>query len=343
MPLTQVSAALLSSEANAQGFRNRIINGDMRIDQRNAGASVNITGTAAYPVDRFYGFATQTSRLTMQRNAGSVTPPVGFTNYVGATVVSAASLSGGDEFTLTQVIEGFNTADFAWGSANAVTVTLSFWVRSSLTGTFSGSLRNDGAARSYPFTFTISAANTWELETVTISGDTSGTWLTNNGAGVIVTFGLGAGPSKKTTAGAWAAGNFTQSTGSVDLVSTNGATFYITGVQLEAGTVADPFERIDYGRQLIQCQRYYEAVADRFIWAGNATNGVTYFYAIPFGVTKRATPTITITNTDASGFPSSASSVAGTTTLAAVRLSRVASATANGSLFADSITASSEL
>jgi hypothetical protein len=154
------------------GARNRIINGDMRIDQRNAGASVTPSTSAdGWPADRFLVAVSQNSKLTTQQNAGSVTPPAGFTNYLGVTSSSAYSILTSDYFIAQQNIEGYNVADLAWGTANAKTVTLSFWVRSSLTGTFGGALRNSGLNRSYPFTYSISAANTWEQKKITISGD----------------------------------------------------------------------------------------------------------------------------------------------------------------------------
>ena len=258
MPLTQVSAALLSSEANAQGFRNRIINGDMRIDQRNAGASVT-PATDSYTLDRWGYASSQASKFTVQQNAGSVTPPAGFTNYLGATVASAVTIAASDYFWIQQFIEGLNIADLGWGSANAQTVTLSFWVRSSLTGTFGGALQNSASNRSYPFSYTISAANTWEQKSITIPGDTAGTWLTTNGKGIRLSFGLGVGSDRTGPAGAWAATNYASATGATSVVGTAGATFYLTGVQLETGTVAEQFERLDYGRQLIQCQRYLPA------------------------------------------------------------------------------------
>jgi hypothetical protein len=238
------------------GFVNRIINGDMRIDQRNAGASVTPSDTA-YGLDRWSFRLTQASKFTTQQNAGSVTPPAGYTNYLGITSSSAYSVVSSDFFTLVQYIEGYNLADLAWGTASAQTVTLSFWVRSSLTGTFGGSFNNTNNARSYPFTFSISATNTWEFKTVVVPGDTSGTWDTTTGRGVGVRFNLGAGSTFSGTAGSWSGSTLFAPTGATSVVGTNGATFYITGVQLEVGSVATPFERRPYGAELALCQRYY--------------------------------------------------------------------------------------
>ena len=238
--------------------RNRIINGAMVIDQRNAGASVTNTAGAVYTLDRWKIYGSQASKFTVQQNAGSVTPPVGFRNYLGVTSASAYTVGSGEEFEVYQLIEGFNTSDLGFGTANASTVTLSFWVRSSLTGTFGGALQNSASTRSYPFSYTISAANTWEQKSITIAGDTSGTWLgATNGIGIQVYFGLGQGSSMSNTAGAWATGNFNNATGATSVVGTNGATFYITGVQLEQNTSATPFERRLYNQELANCQRYY--------------------------------------------------------------------------------------
>jgi hypothetical protein len=277
-----------------QGFRNRIINGDMRIDQRNAGASLSPTSAAyGYAVDRFPAYnSTAGSKFSIQRSTDA---PTGFSNSVVVTSSSAYSVASGDQFYFCQFIEGFNSSDFAFGTASAKTVTLSFWVKSSLTGTFGGSLMNSAYNRSYPFSYTISAANTWEQKTVTIAGDTTGTWIgSTNGLGLRVHFGLGIGSTYSGTAGAWAAAERYAPTGAVSVVGTNGATWYITGAQLEVGSVATPFERRDYGRELIMCQRYYFEYPLGFMFPGNqdGTTRLTLYTNTP--VTLRATPTLTM-------------------------------------------------
>jgi hypothetical protein len=305
------------SAVNSLGFRNRIINGDMRIDQRNAGASVatSTATTLVYTIDRFGYYVTATSKFTMQQNAGSVTPPTGFTNYLGMTSTSAYSVSSTDELGILQPIEGFNVADLGWGAAGAQSVTLSFWVRSSLTGTFGGTLRNASAARSYPFSFTISAANTWEQKTITIAGDTSGTWGTGNGVGIYVTFSMGAGSTKAGTAGSWQTANFISATGATNMVGTNGATFYITGVQLEAGSVATPFERRDYGRELVMCLRYYWRInttgsAGQPIASGNAENTTRGYINLTLPQPMRTSPTCSVSSLSHLGLRGGGSNVA---------------------------------
>ena len=260
-----VALAQQASTGVSPGFRNRIINGGMTIDQRNAGASVT-PANDAYTLDRWQVNISDSSKFTIQQDAGAVTPPVGFTDYLGVTSSSAFSLAAGSYFVLDQKIEGFNVADLGWGTANAKTVTLSFWVRSSLTGTFGGVLRNSAENRSYPYTYTISSANTWEQKSVTIAGDTSGTWLTTTGVGIYVGFGLGVGTTYSGTAGAWAGSTFASATGATSVVSTNGATFYITGVQLEVGSTATSFDYRPYGTEFSLCERYFQK------YSGN-TNG----------------------------------------------------------------------
>jgi hypothetical protein len=288
------------------GFKNRIINPEMDIDQRRAGASVTITDTGAntYTLDRWFAYGNNASKFSVQQNAGSVTPPAGFTNYLGVTSLAATTVASGDQYIIGQAVEGFNVSDLAWGTASAATITISFRVYSSLTGTFGGALRNSAGNRSYPFTYTISAANTWELETITIPGDTSGTWVTNNGVGLYLYLGLGVGSTYLGTAGAWAAATFTSATGSTNVVATNGATFYLTGVQLERGSNATSFEFRDYGRELAMCQRYCfsklgsqgSGGAAMLGAAGNARSTTKAYVQFTFPTTMRQTPVLTVVN-----------------------------------------------
>lgn len=244
---------------NASIMKNRIINGAMVIDQRNGGASISTSsGIFTYTVDRWRTVYSQTGKFTLQQNQGSVTPPVGFVNYLGATSSSAYSVGSSELFVIQQLIEGYNIADLGWGTASAKPVTLSFQVYSSLTGTFGGSLQNNAANRSYPFSYSIPVANTWTTVSVTIAGDTTGTWLTTNGMGIQLSFSIGSGSALSGTAGSWAAGNYLSATGATSVVGTNGATFYITGVQLEVGSSATGFEYRQYQQELALCQRYYQ-------------------------------------------------------------------------------------
>jgi hypothetical protein len=277
---------------NASIMKNRIINGAMVIDQRNAGASVaTSTSSSVYTLDRWSALYAQTSKYTVQQNAGSVTPPVGFTNYLGVTSTSAYSVTSTDYFCVVQKIEGYNVADLGWGTADAKTVTLSFQVRSSLTGTFGGAIQNSAQTRSYPFSYTISSANTWTTVSVTIAGDTSGTWLTTNGIGAWVIFNLGSGSTFSGTAGAWATANLTNPTGATSVVGTSGATFYITGVQLEVGSSATGFEYRQYGQEFQLCQRYYQIASLNYYMYGVSAG--SYSNTVPYQTTARATPTVT--------------------------------------------------
>lgn len=291
------NAVTLASLANSGYLRNRIINGNMQIDQRNAGASVSTaSGAAAYTLDRWKIDYSQTSKFTLQQNAGSVTPPIGFLNYLGITSSSAYSVVAGDYFLLSQAIEGFNTADLGFGTANASTITLSFWVRSSLTGTFGGAIQNSAVNRSYPFSYVINSANTWEYKTVTIPGDTTGTWIgATNGIGIQVSFSIGMGSTRSGTANTWQAGNFLAPTGATSVVGTNGATFYITGVQLEVGTQATPFEWRPYPVEFLMCQRYYQQQLNNGSrWLPTMYQESQYLYGvIPLQTFMRVGPTVT--------------------------------------------------
>lgn len=300
------SAQLQSYATNGVAMKNRIINGAMVIDQRNVGASVT-PANAAYTLDRWKSSQTTASKYSVQQNAGSVTPPVGFTNYLGVTSLSAYSVGTSDSFWVGQYIEGYNVADLNWGTANAKTVTLSFWVRSSLTGTFGGALVNSAFNRSYPYSYTISAANTWEQKTITITGDTTGTWQTTTSTGIVVIFGLGVGSTVSGTAGSWAGADYESATGATSVVGTNGATFYITGVQLEVGTSATGFEYRQYQQELALCQRYcqyYRTGSSGFGSFGYGRQTTTtvsrLFTSFPL---MRTTPTLSLGGTFALDIP----------------------------------------
>jgi hypothetical protein len=287
---------------NASIMKNRIINGAMVIDQRNAGASVTNTTGALFPVDRFSIAGSQASKFTAQQ---STTAPTGYINSLLCTSSSAYTVGASEDFTIRQSVEGLNCTDLGWGTANAQTVTLSFWVRSSLTGTFGGSISNSASDRFYPFSFTINSANTFEQKSITIAGDTSGTWLTTNGIGLRIIWSLGAGATVSGTAGAWTSSYFRSVTGAVSLVGTSGATFYITGVQLEVGSSATGYEYRQYGQELALCQRYFEKSNNQGEAVGSAgsngeidhygstDSGGNIVFGSGFAVVKRTTPTMT--------------------------------------------------
>ena len=308
-------SSLQGAAASPFGLKNRIINGDMVIDQRNAGASVTASTTGAYALDRWYLEEATDGAATVQQVSDG---PTGFTNSLRVTVTSTdTSIGASQYFEVDQNIEGFNTADLGFGTASASTITISFWVKSSLTGTFGGSIRNSAANRSYPFSYTINAANTWEKETITIAGDTTGTWIgATNGIGLRLTFALAAGSSLSGTVNTWAGSNLLAPTGSTNLMGTASATWQITGVQLERNITATPFEWIPYGTELALCQRYC------FVYRPS-TNFAPYLMAhginttsmrglLKFPQTMRAAPSLTFTaaNTFQWSFGNVATSIA---------------------------------
>jgi hypothetical protein len=288
-------ASLQGAAASPFGLKNRIINGDMVIAQRGTALiSVSTDPTPRnYPVDRFFCAASGGGVYSTQQSS---TAPANFNNSIINTVTTAdSSIAAGDVYYMAQAIEGFNIADLGWGTANAQTVTLSFWVRSSVTGTFSGSIRNALANRAYVFTYTISAANTWEKETITIPGDTSGTWDTTTGAGAFIAWDLGSGTNFNGTASSWTAGNYLRASSAVNWIATNGATFYITGVQLEQNTSATPFERRLYNQELANCQRYYVPLGGNLVGMLNGSGTAQGFAFLP--VTPRTTPSVSYSGT----------------------------------------------
>jgi len=283
MALTQVDQGLLSTNAQYTGFKNRIINGAMVFDQRNAGATLTLSGSSQFPVDRFVASKdTAGATCTAQRSTTSTT---GFINSFLWTTTTGATSGASDESIIWQNIEGFNVADLAWGTASAATVTLSFWVRSSLTGTFGVAFRSPSGLRNYVSSYTINTANTFEYKTITVAGDTTGTWATDNSTGLRVNWDMGCGTSKSTTAGSWGAGNLPGLTGGVKVSQNTGATWYITGVQLEKGSTATSFDYKPYTTELALCQRYYfravtgdsQAISMGGYFTSSDMRTVTYF------------------------------------------------------------------
>ena len=322
-----VALAQQASTGVSQGFKNRIINGAMVIDQRNAGASITVSSGTNFNVDRFKSSNQTTAVVTLQQVSDA---PIGFVNSSKFTVTTADSSIGSTEICyIAQLIEGFNVADLGWGTANAKTVTLSFWVKSSITGLMGGAISN--TVRSYPYSYTINSANTWEYKTVTIAGDTSGTWNTTNSIGIIVYFNIGCGTDYLNTPGVWVTAEDFGPTGQVNVISTLNATWQVTGVQLEVGSTATSFEYRDFGTELQLCQRYFECSYDYGVPVGDvnanalarATLGIygannQSYGVFYYKVNKRAVPTVTYYNGNGTAgqltvYPTSG----GSTTLAA--------------------------
>jgi len=287
---------LLSSLNPYTGFKNRLINGDMRIDQRYAGNSVTAS-SGIYPLDRWITVVAQSSKYQMQQNLGSVAPPAGFTNYLGVKSLSAYTALATDYFLIEQRIEGLNTADLAWGTTNAQAVTLSFWVYSSLTGAFGGVVRNSAENYSYPFSYTIAVANTWQKVAITVPGPTTGTWLTNSSIGIKVMFSLSMGSNYVCAPAVWVVSTCGTSTGATNVLATNNATWNLTGVQFESGSQATAFERRAYGSELLLAQRYYyrrssASTADPIaMMQAESTTGV-FGKLFDLPVTMRGNPTV---------------------------------------------------
>jgi hypothetical protein len=338
MPYGTVNADLMTtsdgvSSSGLYGFKNRIINGAMVISQR--GTSFSSPTSGAYTIDRWY-VRTQNSSVVSTITQSSTTP-AGFVNSLYISIGTGSASASGDRAALYQGIEGYNTADFGWGTANAKTVTLSFWVRSSKTGQFGGAFQNDAGNRAYPFSYTINAVDTWEQKAITIAGDTTGTWLTTNGAGIQLTFDLGMGSTFLATAGAWTAGDYRGATGDTSIVSTTGATFYITGVQLEKGSTATSFDYRPYGTELQLCQRYYWKIK-----APSTSGGVRNMFGIgasydsseaitilQFPVTMRTDPT----SLEQTGTAGDYSVISGSSVLTCTSVPTFNSANANSASF----------
>jgi hypothetical protein len=290
--LSRIQQPAIDTSAQYMGFKNRIINGAMMIDQRNAGASVSVgAGDATWDVDRWMGSSSQASKFTLQQ---STTVPAGFKNSMVATVTSTITVGASDYAGILQRVEGLNTYDFGWGAAGPASVTVSFWVRSSVTGTYCVAIRNSGDTRSYVATYTVNSANTWEQKSITIAGDTAGTWLTTNGIGLVAYFTLSCGSTfGSATANTWSGSLGIATSAQTQWIQNSGATFYITGVQLEKGSTSTSFDYRPYGTELALCQRYFCSTFNAVgIWGGTAIQGM-----VTSQVPMRATPTPTAPGT----------------------------------------------
>ena len=289
MALTKVSRGLLGGSDT----KNLIINGAMQVAQRGA-SSVSLSGSSAFSADRFACYGPSSgSTSTVEQSSDA---PTGFSKSIKYTCGTGQSVTGGDYAQITQQVEGYNTAYLNWGTSNAQYVTVSFWVKSSLTGTFAFNVQNATPNRTYVAQYTINSANTWEYKTINIAGDTSGTWETTNLQGIRVIWDMGFGYGTTSTVNAWQSGDVHYVSGNVKVNETSGATFYLTGVQLEVGSVATEFEHRSYGEELALCQRYYEKNGSTH-WATLVSNlNVNYSFnpVINFSVTKRATPTMVL-------------------------------------------------
>lgn len=281
------SSALLPA---GLGFRNKVINGAMVVAQRGT-AAVTGSASAQYPVDRFVVY-NGTGTVTFQQSSVA---PTGFSNSIVATVTGTGSYGTGGYTEIGHHIEGYNVADLAWGTAGAKPVVLSFWCRSSVTGSYNVAFQNGAQNRSYVATFTVSAANTWEYKTIYVNGDTTGTWTTDNTAGLKIWFNLGMGTNYDTTGNVWGAGNLGSTSGTVDFAANSGATFYLTGFQLEQNYQPTPFEQRPIGIELQLCQRYYwkwvsansgDVYVASYIPVGGRMN-----FTVPLPVPMRTRPT----------------------------------------------------
>lgn len=297
------AVAIAQQGSNNTTFRNKIINGAMAVDQRNQGNSLTVTTSTTYGLDRWQNAVNVSSKFSVQRVADA---PAGFTYSMKATSLSSYSIGVSEVSGFRQYIEGYNTADLAQGTSGAKSFTLSFWVKSSLTGTFGGIVGND-SDRTWAFTYTISAANTWEYKTVSVTGQTSGTWGVTNDVGMAVLFSLACGTNYLATPSQWSNGNYYGATGQTSVLATNATTWQITGVQLEQGSAASPFETRLYTTELQLCQRYYTQSIPTAAASGLYSSGLCYYNVgwnysggswvggtATFPVTMRTTPSVTL-------------------------------------------------
>lgn len=278
---TQVSIAAMG--------RNRIINGEMMIWQRATSVTGSLSGYQT--VDRF---ACTTNSGSGHTAALAVDAPSGLLNSFKLTVGTGASPAAGNNNNFWQNIEGYNVTDFNYGLSTASYGVLTFWVKSSIAGTYGIGFLNSGATRNYTTTYTINSTNTWEQKTIVVPGDITGSWNTSNGIGLSINWDLGAGSTYQTsTTNTWQSGATYTTATATKLIATSGATWQITGVQFEKGQYARPLERRSFALEFELCQRYYTYL--NAIVGTNISDG-TNQAQLWFPTVMRAAPTITTVN-----------------------------------------------
>ena len=298
MPIQTAADSISNSAGSPYGFKNRIINGAMAIDQRNSGSAT--TSTSLWSLDRWKHYLNTDGAWSIQQSSDA---PEGFNNSLKVTITTAdSSLSASQNGWIAQAIEGYNWADLNWGTSNAKTITVSFWVKSSVIGTYSAFFLNSATDRAYVSNYTINVANTWEYKTITVPGDTTGTWLTTNGTGFYLTFNIASGSNYLGTANTWGSTYLQATSGSVQLINTLNATWQITGVQVEKGSQATAFDYRPYTTEYQLCQRYFWKIKGSdgqyvAVSSGLSTTGTSARHHFPFQVTMRTAPTVTIGGT----------------------------------------------
>lgn len=301
MSLTQVSLNMLASDGGALSYRNKIINGCGWIDQRNNNSAVTVNNTGNnFGPDRWAGFGQGADGVFNLVGTKGTWDPNGKgmpSCIYAATTTADSSIGASQAYGIRYVIEGQDVAAWHSGTAQAATVTLSFRVSSSKAGTHCVAFQNAASTRSYVATYTVDQANTWEVKTITLTLDTTGTWLTDNGMGLKLFWSLGAGSNLNApAANAWQAGMYYNVAGAQSVIGTVGAVFAITDVQLEQGSAATPFENRPIADELARCQRYFEWGYEPLFYI-EALSRANAYGEVRYAVSKRAaTHTVTASN-----------------------------------------------
>jgi hypothetical protein len=297
-PLSTAVLARIGSEG-ALSFRNRVINGSMRVNQRGSSGSTITPSTYIYVADRWIAYSDLSGigAGNIGSIPASVISQIGSPNAISVlTPASSSTPTGSQSINLQHRMEGTHIADWQWGTPSAKAVSVSFWAYSSVAGTYTAFLKSGGSARSFLHAFTL-AASTWTYVSFSIPGDTGGTWNIDTSVGAVFGINLAAGTTlRSSTTDAWIAGNFDAASSASQFSQSASAAFYLTGVQIEMGTTATPFEIRPYGIEVLQCQRYFYQRSAQILQTYNVTSGISY-QDRPHPVIMRATPSVAITPT----------------------------------------------